>query len=130
MEMPGSEMLVRTDSELLHMLFEEENTLKIVNRPRGKNLNPFTSESLTWTLPSLTWTLPSMNLDMSINTNKGLCLKLKNRMTNSLNPDETARYEQYHLNPHCLQVSILVCQTERVKVLSKHILVWSCFDTD
>ena len=37
-------------------------------------------------------------------------------MANSVDPDETARYEPSHLDPHFLQmVSVLACRAEMVK---------------
>ena len=33
----------------------------------------------------------------------GLSVKNQDRMASSVEPDETARYKQFHLEPHCLQ---------------------------
>ena len=33
-------------------------------------------------------------------------VKIKNRMANSVDPDEMAHYEWSHLNQHCLHVGI------------------------
>ena len=48
------------------------------------------------------WTFPSSNLDMSTASNRGFNKKSKIRMANSVDPDETARYEPSHLDLHCL----------------------------
>ena len=59
-------------------------------------VNPFTSEFLKWTIPS-------MNLDISIDANRGFSQKIKkNRMANSVAPDDAAAYDSSHLNIHCL----------------------------
>ena len=39
----------------------------------------------------------------AINVNRAVSQKIKYRMTKSVDPDETARYEPSHLNLHCLQ---------------------------
>ena len=57
-------------------------------------INPF-SELLKWTLPSL-------NLDMSTVSNRCFNVNIKNRMANSVDPDETAHDEPSHLDLHCL----------------------------
>ena len=38
----------------------------------------------------------------STDVNTGFSLKIKNGMANSVDPDETARYEPSHLDLHCL----------------------------
>ena len=45
----------------------------------------------------LQWTLPCVNLDISILANRDMS-KISNRMTNSVDPDETAHYELSHLD--------------------------------
>ena len=47
----------------------------------------------------LKWTLPFLNLDMS--TASGKC-KIKNRMTNSVDPNETVHYDLFQLGLQCL----------------------------
>ena len=50
------------------------------------------------------WTfLSHLHLDRSVFANKGVSQKIKNRMANSVDPDEMAHYEPSHLNLHCLQ---------------------------
>ena len=65
------------------------------------SLNPFIPQFLKWTLPSL-------NLDMSTVAKKGFHSKIKkNRVANSVDPDETACYELSHLDLHCLHPQFL-----------------------
>ena len=64
-----------------------------------KHINLFTP---TPTPSFLTWTLPSLHLDISIVANRGFSQN-HTRMANSVDPDETARYELSHLDLHCLQ---------------------------
>ena len=42
------------------------------------------------------WFFPSLNLDMSIVVNKEV--KYQNKMANSVDPDNIAHYEPYHLD--------------------------------
>ena len=44
----------------------------------------------------LKWNFLSLNLDKSIDENRGFSLKSKNKMVNSVAPDETAHYEPFH----------------------------------
>ena len=50
----------------------------------------------------LKWTLPCLNFDISTNAKKRFNTKIKYRIANSVDPDETARYEPSHLDLHCL----------------------------
>ena len=59
------------------------------------NFNPFIPKLLIWTILSL-------DLDWSIVANKDMS-EIKNRMTNSEDPDETACYKPSHLDLQCLQ---------------------------
>ena len=43
-----------------------------------------------------------LECDMSIDASRDFSLKLQNRMTNCVDPDETARYERSHQDLHCL----------------------------
>ena len=52
------------------------------------------------------WTLPSLNLDMYIDVNRGFSLISENKIANSVDPDETAHYEAFHLDLHCLHRSM------------------------
>ena len=48
---------------------------------------------------------------------KSVCQsKLKNRMANSVDPDETARHEPFYLDLHCLQMCLSIYKAERVKL--------------
>ena len=78
--------------------------------------------------------IPSLNLDKSTVENRDVS-KFKNRMTNSVDPDETACYEPSHLDLHCLHRHL--CWSAVLKrlilVLGKHIavslmrlLAWFC----
>ena len=50
----------------------------------------------------LRWTPPFLNLDLSIDANRGFSLNKKKEKANSVDPDETACDEPFHLKPHCL----------------------------
>ena len=50
----------------------------------------------------LKWTLPCLNFDISTNAKKRFYTKIKYRIANSVDPDETARYEPSHLDLHRL----------------------------
>ena len=56
--------------------------------------NPFIPEFLV--------TLPSLNLGMFTDAKIWFQSKIRNRMANSVGPDETPRYEPSHLDLHCL----------------------------
>ena len=45
-----------------------------------------------------------VNLNMFTDAKGGFSLKSKNGMVNSVDPDETARYEPSHLDLHCLHM--------------------------
>ena len=51
---------------------------------------------------------------------RSLYAKLKDKMSNSIDPDEMAHYEPSHLDLCCLQKPIIACSSERVK--QKHFL--------
>ena len=54
---------------------------------------------------------------------RSLYVKLKDWMSNSVDPDETAHNEPSHLDLCCLQKPIIIaCGSEKVKALSK--FVW------
>ena len=61
-------------------------------------ISPFIPEFLKLTLPSL-------NLDMSFAVNRYFRLNSKHRLVNSIDPDETARYEPSHHDIFCLHRS-------------------------
>ena len=68
-------------------------------------LSPFQTRKFNNSLPEyLNWTLPSLNLTMSAG---GFQSKIETRMTNSVDPDETARHEPSHQDLHCLQRYLL-----------------------
>ena len=48
-------------------------------------------------------TLPSLNMVRTISLQIGVSFKNQNRMTSSVNPDETAHHEPSHQDLHCLQ---------------------------
>ena len=60
---------------------------------KNKLFNPFHPEFMKWMFPLLT-------LDMSIIANRDVSQN-KNRMANSVNPDETAHDEPSHQDLHC-----------------------------
>ena len=71
--------------------------------------NPFFAEFLKWTLLSLNLNIcPLLQTDIDKN---------KNRMANSVDPDEMDHHEPSHLDLHCLQMylAVLVYMVERVK---------------
>ena len=47
------------------------------------------------------WTFPALNLVMSI-LQIGMSVKIRNRMANSVDPDETAHHKPSHQDLHCL----------------------------
>ena len=58
---------------------------------------------------------------------RSLYVKLKDRMSNSIDQDETAHYEPSHLDLYCLQKPIIIsCGSERVNVTFgwKKIRLW------
>ena len=57
--------------------------------------NPFIPKFLKWTLPSL-------NLNLSIDSNRGFSQKAKQNSKQYIGPDETARDEPSHLDLYCL----------------------------
>ena len=59
--------------------------------------------------------LPSLNLKMSVLVNRGFSKKIKSRMANSVDPDETARYGPSYQDQHCLQKCVLALMDGRVK---------------
>ena len=63
----------------------------------------------------LKWALPSLSLDMSTDADRGFSLKANHRRTNSVGPDETARFEPSRLDLHCLHESVLVRRAESVQ---------------
>ena len=66
----------------------------------------------------LKWTVPSLNLDMPTDANRGFQCKIKNKMANSVDPDETAHYEPSHLDLHYLQRYL--CWSVGMKGLNIH----------
>ena len=57
---------------------------------------------------------------ISYRLERSLYIKLKDRMSNSIGPDETAYYEPSHLDLCCLQKPIIIaCGSERVKLYCK-----------
>ena len=65
-------------------------------------INPFIPEFLEWIFLSL-------NLDTTPFEKRG-CVKLNNRMANSVDPDKTVRYEPSQLDMQCLQSICIVLQ--------------------
>ena len=61
-------------------------------------------------------------------------VKNQNRITNSVDPDETAHYELSHQDLQCLQKMVLLCRTERVTAtavsgldkIQVGLFVWFC----
>ena len=73
--------------------------------------------SLTLSLPQptpefVTLTLPSLNLDTSI-VAIGVSVEINNRIANSLDPDETDRYESSG-SALFTKTSVLACSDEKV----------------
>ena len=66
-------------------------------RSTTENFNPFIPEFLEWTPPFL-------NLDLTTNANTEFQSKIKNRMADSVDPDEIACNELSHLDLHCLHL--------------------------
>ena len=92
---------------------------------KQSSLNPFTPIRLCFCkLP-----LPALNLDMSTVAKRGASQKTKtacqkgcqsttkNRMSDSVDPVETAHYETSNLNLQYLQKYVLVCRAEKLKPL-------------
>ena len=59
----------------------------------------------------LKWTLPPLDLDKATDAN---IVKIRNKMTNSVDPDKTARFAVSSGSTLFAQLSVLVCRAERV----------------
>ena len=78
-----------------------------------KNNAETTRASLPFTHKLLMWSLQYLNLDRSIVENRSFSQNWKSRMTNSVDPDGTARNEPSHLDLHCLHRHL--CRSAGVK---------------
>ena len=74
----------------------------------------------------LNWTVPSLNLDTFIVANRGFSQKINNRMANSVDPDETARYEPSHLGLQCLQKYLYWSAGMKGMIARVHVCVRVC----